>query len=394
METGKWIRNSHFDNLWPDNPLSFWNISEKGIPVSITWSKCYFEDYLKLSDEYYYAGIKIVNEVIHAGHDNLKDDSWFLAGIFMFRQAIELVIKARIYSLIHNKREIQSILIEDKHDLSSLFLRIKKLNGISNMSYINLNWLDTYLKDLNELDSNSTVFRYPLDVKFLSKNPPKFVDVYRTSVKMDLAYSLLRSIFNDGKSFSDNLPTVLPKPKFFSIAKNGIENCYLVHPNSFSRYYLMINGYLSVSEFLLSNHIGCESKRLYFPEMFSIRQLLELELKQLVSSEYSEIANLKIRHQSHKIYTDFWTKLNPVINNYGDSSNILNNISGFIELFQKIDNSGDFFRYPSSYSHEYHTLIRPIDPINILSCVRSITNLFEGCDAMFYDYAELEQNML
>ncbi len=69
------------------------------------------------------------------------------------------------------------------------------------------------------------------------------------------------------------------------------------------------------------------------------------------------------------------------------------NVNDFIETLGSIDFQGDFFRYPTEFNHQYHKLSNAIDPINVLKCIRAVTNVLEGCDAMFDHFADDEAEM-
>lgn len=196
-----------------------------------------------------------------------------------------------------------------------------------------------------------------------------------------------------------DIPTVLPEPYFFTEQQPGFPVCYF-HPSILpGSYYLIIEGYLSVSEFLLTEGFkiseGEDNTKFNFPAAFSMRHLLELSLKQLALSKFSEIESLHLRNHinTHRVYTDLWSKLFPVILKYSGSDQpdfIGPNVNEFIKEFQELDRNGDFFRYPTEYSHQYHQLKQGIDLMNLLKCVRAVTNLLDGYDGMFGDYAQYE----
>lgn len=76
--------------LWPYKNMDFWKIENSENVVEIKWSHNCFEDYKNLALDFYDCGYKTFEEVIDSGHDNVKSDMWFLAGIFLLRQSIEL----------------------------------------------------------------------------------------------------------------------------------------------------------------------------------------------------------------------------------------------------------------------------------------------------------------
>ena len=83
------------DWFWPSSNMDFWKIENDEYKVRIKWSHNYFEDYKKLAYNFYICGYSTFCEVINSGHDNIKSDMWFLAGIFLLRQSIELGFNAK-----------------------------------------------------------------------------------------------------------------------------------------------------------------------------------------------------------------------------------------------------------------------------------------------------------
>ncbi|WP_148038024.1 hypothetical protein [Lacticaseibacillus paracasei] len=198
------------------------------------------------------------------------------------------------------------------------------------------------------------------------------------------------------------LPKTLPSTEFFSQANDGIGNCffdpkdqsewnYQGRPKSYD---IITTGYRCVSEFLVSTKSDALQKSdtlpryRYLPELFSLRHLLELELKNLANSRYSKIQQLNIRLDSHEVFSKLWKKLLPMLKEPGNSDT--DNIGPFIDQIQQIDKREDFFRYPSGYNHHYNSLNCQIDLENVFYCIKKIANFLEACDLMFEHLADIE----
>ncbi len=397
-QTGSWRRSQIFDELWPDIRLDIWKPKFNHPKTKFDWTGDRETDYLQMADDFYQAGYGLANEIIQAGFDNIKTDSWLLADFFMFRQAIELVLKSKIYHSGLNKRRIQDIFVIQKHNIKKLLESVVELDDLR-IERENLGWLCAYLKNVEFWDSQSTLFRYPFQTSFYKSNPPESVDVYGTVEKLIIAYSILRGSSPQGKGYLNEIPLKLPEPIFFTEQRSGFPVCYFHASTIPGSYYPIIEGYLSVSEFLLTSGLTIsepeENVKFNFPAAFSMRHLLELSLKQLSMSKFSEVEslNLKKKIKTHRVYTDLWSKLFPVILKYSGSDEpdiIGTNVNEFMKELQELDRNGDFFRYPTEYSHQYHQLKQGIDLMNLFECVRAVTNLLDGYDGMFDDYADYE----
>ena len=398
MDIGSWRRSKHFEELWPDDKMSIWEVKTNCSKSTFDWVGVNELDYLRLADSFYHAGYSLANEIIQSGFDNQKTDSWLLADFFMLRQAIELILKSKIYQFASRKQQVQDIFVNQKHNIEQLLHSVMELGELG-LGEKETDWLSQYFKDIEFWDVQSTIFRYPFQTSFYNSNPPKSVDVYETVNKLIIAYSMLRGVYADDQTYLKEIPLKLPEPRFFTEQRPGFPVCYLQDSIFSGSYYSIIEAYLSVSEFLLTEVVTIpvheESIKFNFPAAFSMRHLLELSLKQLAVSRFSAIKSLNLRKRisTHRVYTDLWSKLFPVIIKYSGSERpdvVGSSVNEFIKEFQELDRTGDFFRYPTECNHQYHQLEQGIDLMNLYECVRAVTNLLYGCDAMFDDYAELE----
>lgn len=98
--------------------MDFWKIENSENVVEIKWSHNCFEDYKNLALDFYDCGYKTFEEVIDSGHDNVKSDMWFLAGIFLLRQSIELGLKALIVEYV----TIKSVFKKYLKDVAMIYL--------------------------------------------------------------------------------------------------------------------------------------------------------------------------------------------------------------------------------------------------------------------------------
>lgn len=97
--------------IWLSTDMNFWKIENAETTVKIQWSHNCFEDYKKLTFQFYECGYKTFEDVISSGHNNVKSDMWFLTGIFLIRQSLELSLKALLCRVYSRKRDVRSLFV-------------------------------------------------------------------------------------------------------------------------------------------------------------------------------------------------------------------------------------------------------------------------------------------
>ena len=158
MNTYNWI--------WSKKNHSFWNIKNQEYVVYIKWSRNPFEDYKRMSNAYAHCGELVFTEVIESDQDNIKSDGWFLTGIFLMRQSIELGLKALICRIRIRKSDMQKDFENCCHDLLKLFLCYDESKE-GHLSDKGKHWLLKYLDSLESVDEKSDMFRFPFNDGFL-----------------------------------------------------------------------------------------------------------------------------------------------------------------------------------------------------------------------------------
>ena len=152
--------------LWPIDGKSFYDINNNNYLVHIDWSKNSKKDYQKLSQDFFECGYKICEKIVDSGHDNIKSDMWFFPTMYLFRHGMELGLKALICGAISEKRKIQQIFLDCKHDLYMLFDAYERETAIL-LTEEEYGWMKKYLHSLEEVDAKSDLFRFPLEDEFL-----------------------------------------------------------------------------------------------------------------------------------------------------------------------------------------------------------------------------------
>ena len=397
MREGGFMGNSLL--LWPSDDMDFWKIKKPEDTVYIIWSHYYFEDYKRLAYQFYECGYQTFVEVISSGNDNIKSDMWFLAGIFLIRQSIELGLKSLLCRSYQKNKDIQNAFEKCCHDVSMLFKKYCDIEGECYLSCKEKEWLAKYLDSLEEIDAKSDMFRFPFEDEFVSKYRDKFLDNVDVANNLLQAFALVKKCIQEGflteeDKFDDSL-----KPEFFVFASHGIGNCYLWQRLSDEGFHVKITGYNAVIDYIYrSQEIPKETK--LYPLMFMFRNTIELCLKRLFYSRVDDGVPLKVfysKRKSHLIKKDLWKNVKPVILKYtNDSGHDVAEVAIVEKLIDDIsllDKNGDNFRYPTSYSLEYCFDNKKVDLVNIYEYNKALINFLDGCDLMLDAIADYQSEM-
>lgn len=374
--------------LWPSSDMDLKAIKNDEYRVTVKWTHKYYDDFKRLSYQFFECGQSIFNEVIKSGHNNIKSDMWFLTGIFLLRQSIELGLKALLCRITAKNKEIQNIFEDCCHDLSALFLKYEVTGNETYLAKEEKEWLKKYLESLELIDSKSDIFRFPFDDDFLKQYRNKFLDNVYVSNNMLQAFMLVmkcceKGVISEESRFDDKL-----KPEFFVFASHGIGNCYLWQSLSDDGFHAKVTGYIAVIDYIFnSQEINLNTK--VYPLMFMFRNALELCLKRLFYCRVNEGIPVKIfnsKRKSHLVKKDLWKNVKPIIKKYinqqGNDNVILDIVENQINIISSIDKNGDNFRYPTSYSLEYRNDNFELDLKNVYECLMSIVNFLNGCDSL------------
>ncbi len=379
--------------------MDLWKIEDEEYQVVIKWSLNPFLDYKDLSYKFYKCGFFIFKNVIESEHNNEKSDMWFLPGIFMLRQSMELGIKALLCRVYIKKRDIQNAFEECCHDLLMLWGKYDELSAKNYLTDDEKQWLISYLTSLELVDAKSAMFRFPFEDDFLFQYRNKFIDNVDVANNMLQAFALIKKCIECGvveidEEFDDKL-----KPQFFIMASHGIGNCYFWQPLSDDGFHVKVKGYIAVANFIFKTDEISKEEKIY-PLIFILRNAIELCLKRLF---YSGVKNGVSEHvffskrKSHFIKKDLWKNVRPVIEYYADEQGhdieLIDIVEQKLFSINDIDKNGDNFRYPTSYSLEYRINDKKLDLKNVYEYMRSLINFLDGCDSMLDAVAEYEDEM-
>ncbi len=373
--------------IYPDINMKFYNISNEKYFVEVKWTRNLFEDYKKLAINFYRSGILIFEEIIKDDNNYIRTDTWFLTCIFLLRQSIELALKSIIIrENIKKKNIIQDEFLKDKHCVDMLFNFCKDKEKYLEPEEIM--WIKAYLIDLNKIDSKSDIFRYPFPNDFMEKYGDMFLNNRDIIKNMNQAYQIIMKYIDYGIQDPEYKFSSKLKPEFLIEAQHGIGNCAIYQSKSDKGFYSKINGYSETAEFILKNEEITNEEKTY-PLLFALRNTIELSLKRIINKQSGFLIDRKkffrIRN-SHKLKKDLWKNIYPIleeeaIRRLWDRKD-LDIVNSMISCIDNLDNNGDMFRYPTSYSLEYRFDERELDLLNVFEYMVAIITFLDGCDSM------------
>lgn len=312
---------SYAHELWPISGKSFFDIDNQSYLVHIKWSRNLKNNYQRLTENFFICGYKVCEKIVDSGHDNIKSDMWFLPSMYLFRQGMELGIKA---------------LTLDEY-----------------------NWIKKYLLSLEEVDAKSDLFRFPFEDDFLSVYRDEFLDVVDMANSMLQAYGIIQKCLQIPESERIDRFDPARSTDFLQFASHGFGNCSLWKSISGDGFHKQVLGYSLSTEFLFYKTIEHGVPR----NIFLSKRRSHLLYKELWKNVRPMI--------------EYYAKAQ------GQDLEIIDIVESQIQELGNIDKNGDIFRYPTSYSLEYRFDNIDIDLNNTYEFMQGIFNFCDGCDGEF-----------
>ena len=368
--------------------------------VVITWKRKYDEDLYQMSKDFFSCAYRVTEDIVQEVHNIVKYDMWFLPCVYMFRQSIELILKALVARRIDKRHEFEVALSDDKHDLAKLFNRyIDSIDGLY-ITEAEKIWIQKYLDDIELVDSSSTLFRYPFKDEFISRYNNDFLDICEMGNSLLNAYAILSKEYNGIADDSIYEIETERDCKFLIFASDGFGNCQLWDSPWGDGFHKQVEGYSDVAEFIYEKYKNESNQNQIFPMFFLLRNAIEISLKRLLFSKVIHGVDLKkIRRtrNSHSL-KELWNAVNDMVRSYanehGEDLQYLDYLeSGILEL-DDVDKKGDVFRYPFNYNLQYRFDGQRLDVDNVFDFMAGIFNILDGCSGMLTEIADYEAEML
>ncbi len=389
----KWVR--------ADMNLNFIDENKENNIIEVKNSGKLEKDFYQYAEKFYNAAECIIYYLLEEAskkQDIAKLDIWYLPMIFLYRQSIELLLKAIILKIITDNKEGKECVKGISHNLKKAFEKIIEKKEIILNSNENGKWLMKYLSDITNIDIESDMFRYPFSngLKVLFERQTH-ISLEATKINMKKAYNIIKKIYNNGDLPKDEYSGDLPQ----LVVEGGEYFRQSVMGYKFAKYsyYPYYESYEQTAKFIKEIIIKQNKKDLFIPMCYLYRNAIELGLKRIIIED-SHIqkyeALKKIKKKKHSIQY-LWNAIKEEVKEYGkkfEGDTTIDIVENYIKSFHELDSKSDLFRYPCNKNMESYFLeTKKFDIENIASCFEELCTFLDSVDISLNLILEYEKEM-
>ncbi len=388
----KWIR--------PDMNLYHIGGSSKYI-ITVANSGSLDVDFYKYAQNFYEAAETVIHylgEEAAENQDIAKLDLWYFATVYLYRQSLELLLKASIFQVVTDTTDRKDIIGQIRHDLKQSFEKLIEIRGLTIDENENAKWVLDYLADISRIDKESDMFRYPFGSNFKALfEKQTHISLAATHDNMNKAYMVIKEIYDVGAFSTQNYEAYSPR----LIIEGGHYYQQSVAGYKYSRnsFYPYFSSYSEVGNFLKDKIITQRKSNLFMPMCYLYRNAVELGLKRVIVED-SHIDNAKAirvtQKKKHSIL-GLWNSIAGEIREYAnapDDDTTLEDTQQYIQTFHDFDQSSDLFRYPCNKNMKpYFLKARKFDIENVASCFEEFCNFLDAVDSMLSEIKDYEAEM-
>lgn len=388
----KWIR--------PDMSLHYVDKNCQ-FPITILNSGDLAIDFNKYAKNFFDAAESVIHylgEEAADNHDIAKLDLWYFSMIYLYRQSLELLLKANIFKVVTLNDDRKTIVGKIRHDLKQGYDKLLELKNLEYTDNDNANWLWHFLSDISHVDKASDMFRYPfgnnLNVLF---DKQTHISLVATHDNMNKAYNILSEMYKTGLFTEQEYNAYSPKliiegGHYYQQSVVG----YKYARHSFYPYY---SSYEEVGNYLRDRVLNDHKRELFMPMCYMYRNAVELGLKRIIveNSHIERTKALKIlRRKKHSIL-GLWNSIVDEVDRYSNAptdDTTLDDTAFYIQAFHDFDQESDLFRYPCNKKMEiYFSEETILDMENVASCFEELCNFLDAVDSMLSHIKDIEAEM-
>lgn len=370
-------------------------------PITLLNSGDLADDFNKYAENFFDAAESVIHflgEEAAENGDIAKLDLWYFAMVYLYRQSIELLLKANIFKIVISEYDRKQIIGNVRHDLKQGYDELLELKGLEETDNANANWLWKYLTDISRIDKESDMFRYPfsnnLNILF---DKQTHISLAATHDNMNKAYDILSEMYKTGhfteqeyEAYSPQL--IIEGGHYYQQSVVG----YKYAQRSFYPYY---SSYEEVGNFLKEKILKENKKEFFMPMCYMYRNAVELGLKRIIIED-SHIDRTKaltiLQRKKHSIL-GLWNSIVDEVDQYSnapDDDTTLVDTTKYIQAFHDFDKSSDLFRYPCNKKMEPYFLdAKKFDIENVASCFEELCNFLDAVDSMLSEIKDYEAEM-
>jgi len=391
--------NKKFLELYNKNSSGFsftYNKTGNLDDIYIVWAKNYFD-----------AAEHITFKLLEKGNQQIIQlDSYFLPLAFLYRQSLELIIKAimlKYQGEDYTKKEIR----ESFHDLKSLIDALQPTIDQYTNYQREIEWLKNYVDSVASFDRASDSFRYPYKIKkekdLLFGDSYKFEYIFKSRVDIDLvtmvnqfrvANAILKDIYAGKMCSYTECDSV--EPEFM---KQGGRYYYKAvigkgyDMDMFSKY---IRGYDEVARNLYDM-----AEDFFLPICYLLRNSIELQLKNMYMRYTSNIEWMSVLQN---IYTmkhlicKLWDLNKEIVRDTGSASEQeINLVDEYLNGIHNFDSDSAHFRYPTDKYLNLFSSKNKYNGQNMINYMEAVLNAIDGIDMVideFYSNTDTPRRMI
>ena len=390
------------DMKWPEPNMDFYKkATDPFNEIEVQNSGVLEDDFFRYANNFYEAALVIINKLIgseskHTGIAQL--DLWYFALIYLYRQSLELMLKANIFDLVKGEQDRKDILSIVRHDVGAAFDKLIEVTGIDISNNDNAKWLQQFLNDISKIDRESDMFRYPFgsNLRVLFERQTQ-ISLIATYCNFGRAFDILKQFYNT-KQFTTEKYEKEYEPKLIVEGGEYYQSSvvgYKYHSRSFHPYY---TSYEECANYL-AEVIKDEFKdHLFMPMCYLYRNAIELGLKRIIIEDSSTIDTekaLKICKKKKHSILGLYNSIKPELDAHDNGTDTtLVDVDKYINSFHNIDTTSDKFRYPCDNDLNTHFKDKTeLDIDNVASCFEGLINFLDGVSHMLSVEKEIKAEM-
>lgn len=321
------------------------------------------------SKQYFNAAVLIIKMIAEKSGRNDVTDQCPIGMLYFLRHSVELMLKALIYK--QNKSQAPEIFSNCKHALTLLHNHVT----YKFVCQSEIDLMENYFAQIDEIDSMGDLFRYPFDEDFLKKYHQKFFDFYDMFYVYALYYEYLHWEFTETPYIILDVDDIKVAKEsrdsknnsFIIEAPHGIGYFMIWETNNDHPSFNQIEGYQKIGKYLYHHVVNNpDDKSIQVPLMFAYRHLIEISMKNFSYKIHShfkdEIEDLaqKNGRPSFKLYRDYMrchelhkklfdnveACLKYLATQFNWSQQEIDDYKARIEIIKNCDPKAEKFRYP------------------------------------------------
>lgn len=399
------------ESKWPETNADFFRINSRNI-INLKNNN-------KLEEEFYKYAIsfkksaQLLTKHLLKNNDISKLDTYFFSLAYLYRQSIELILKAIGFKYILLLKDRKIFLKDTFHNLSKILDYIIPYN----QEFIvkdpkGYRWIKSYFKDIDKIDRESDAFRYPFNItvdktEWGFENKKKFsikslfkkqthINLVEFATKMEISFEILDGIYHEQYGKIDYYSGY--EPMFIEEGGSYYGQSVVGYSYSRERFYPYIKAYKESAIYLYE--MICKdsklNKDLFIPMCYLYRNAVELSLKQILFEESSfglDEALKQMNKKKHRV-VGLWNLIKSEIEEHAnppEGDTILIDVEKYIVQLNNIDGTADKFRYPTDKNlNLYFKHGKEVDVDNVNDFFEQLLTFLSSVDSMMSAHNEIK----